>query len=104
MVCLPELLTEGGGQVFGLGKSAVQSILHRHDITRVLASEGGRTSRGRGSVERIHQGAKIQSKRSTLRGFGDDAASPSEGSTARFRGDEDGAKAVVEVSSKRVRL
>jgi hypothetical protein len=40
------LLTEGGGQVFGLGKSAVQSILHRHDISRVLASEGGRTSRG----------------------------------------------------------
>ena len=41
-----ELLTEGGGQVFGLGKSAVQSILQRHGITRVLASEGGRTSRG----------------------------------------------------------
>jgi len=32
--------------VFGLGKSAVQSILQRHGITRVLASEGGRTSRG----------------------------------------------------------
>jgi len=41
-----ELLTEGGGQVFGLGKSAVQSILQRHGISRVLASEGGRTSRG----------------------------------------------------------
>src|SRR5271170_2347004 len=41
-----ELLTQGGGQVFGLGKSAVQSILQRHGITRVLASEGGRTSRG----------------------------------------------------------
>src|SRR5271167_4223455 len=41
-----ELLTEGGGQVLGLGKSAVQSILQRHGITRVLASEGGRTSRG----------------------------------------------------------
>ena len=41
-----ELLTDGGGQVFGLGKSAVQSILQRHGITRVLASEGGRTSRG----------------------------------------------------------
>ena len=39
------LLTEGGGQVFGLGKSAVQSILQRHGITRVLASEGGRTPR-----------------------------------------------------------
>ncbi len=40
------LLTEGGGQVLGLGKGAVQSILKRHGITRVLASEGGRTSRG----------------------------------------------------------
>lgn len=41
-----ELLTEGGGQVLGLGKGAVQSILKRHGISRVLASEGGRTSRG----------------------------------------------------------
>jgi hypothetical protein len=41
-----ELLTEGGGQVLGLGKGAVQAILKRHGITRVLASEGGRTSRG----------------------------------------------------------
>ena len=41
-----KLLTEGGGQVFGLGKGAVQAVLKRHDITRVLASEGGRTSRG----------------------------------------------------------
>jgi hypothetical protein len=41
-----ELLTEGGGQVLGLGKGAVQAILKRHRITRVLASEGGRTSRG----------------------------------------------------------
>ena len=41
-----ELLTDGGGQVFGLGKSAVQAILNRHGITRVLAAEGGRTSRG----------------------------------------------------------
>ncbi len=41
-----DLVTEGGGQVLGLGKSAVQGILKRHGITRVLASEGGRTSRG----------------------------------------------------------
>ena len=41
-----ELITEGGGQVLGLGKAAVQAILKRHDINRVLASEGGRTSRG----------------------------------------------------------
>lgn len=40
------LLTEGGGQVLGLGKSAVQAILARYGITRVLAAEGGRTSRG----------------------------------------------------------
>jgi Domain of unknown function (DUF4928) len=41
-----KLLTEGGGQVLGLGKSAVQAILHRYEIERVLAAEGGRTSRG----------------------------------------------------------
>ncbi|MGL6234676.1 MAG: DUF4928 family protein [Segniliparus sp.] len=40
------LLTDGGGQVLGLGRSAVQAILGRHGLTRVLASEGGRTSRG----------------------------------------------------------
>jgi hypothetical protein len=48
-----ELLTEGGGQVLGLGKSAVQAILKRHGITRVLASEGGRTSRG--SIKRMRE-------------------------------------------------
>ncbi|OYV46669.1 MAG: DUF4928 domain-containing protein, partial [Burkholderiales bacterium 21-58-4] len=41
-----KLLTEAGGQVLGLGKGAVQAVLNRHDITRVLAAEGGRTSRG----------------------------------------------------------
>ncbi|MDQ6676291.1 MAG: DUF4928 family protein [Acidobacteriota bacterium] len=40
------LVTDGGGQVLGLGKGAVQSILNRHGISRILASEGGRTSRG----------------------------------------------------------
>lgn len=40
------LLTEGGGQVQGLGKGAVQAVLSRHGITKVLAAEGGRTSRG----------------------------------------------------------
>lgn len=40
------LLTEAGGQVLGLGKGAVQTVLSRHGITRVLAAEGGRTSRG----------------------------------------------------------
>jgi hypothetical protein len=41
-----KLVTERGGQVLGLGKGAVQSVLKRHQITRVLAKEGGRTSRG----------------------------------------------------------
>lgn len=42
-----ELLVTGqGGQVLGLGKGAVQSVLARHNISRVLAKEGGRTSRG----------------------------------------------------------
>lgn len=40
------LLTDKGGQVLGLGVGAVQTILSRHGITRVLAKEGGRTSRG----------------------------------------------------------
>lgn len=41
-----KLLTGGGGQVLGLGKGAVQAVLTRHGIEQVLASEGGRTSRG----------------------------------------------------------
>ena len=41
-----ELVTKGGGQVRGLGKAAVQSVLKKHRIKRVLAAEGGRTSRG----------------------------------------------------------
>jgi len=41
-----ELLTDAGGQVAGLGKAAVQSILKDHGIIRTLAEEGGRTSRG----------------------------------------------------------
>lgn len=40
------LLTAQGGQVFGLGKAAVQKILARHSIDRTLSEEGGRTSRG----------------------------------------------------------
>ena len=42
------LLTQKGtgGQVAGLGKGAVQKILARYNIGRVLAREGGRTSRG----------------------------------------------------------
>lgn len=40
------LLTANRGQVKGLGKAAVQKILKDHKIERVLAEEGGRTSRG----------------------------------------------------------
>jgi len=40
------LLTEKSGQVRGLGKAGVQRILSEHNIDRILASEGGRTSRG----------------------------------------------------------
>lgn len=44
---VPEkLVTGGGGQVLGLGRGAVQAVLRRHGIGRVLAKEGGRTSRG----------------------------------------------------------
>lgn len=41
-----KLVTQGGGQVLSLGKAAVQSVLKKHGIDRVLAAEGGRTSRG----------------------------------------------------------
>ncbi|MEA3507947.1 MAG: DUF4928 family protein [Synergistota bacterium] len=44
-------LTAKRTQVSGLGKSSVQKILEYHGITRVLAEEGGRTSRG--SVENM---------------------------------------------------
>lgn len=40
------LMTDKGGQVMGLGRGAVQAILQQHGIGRVLAAEGGRTSRG----------------------------------------------------------
>lgn len=40
------LVTEGTGQVLGLGKGAVQKILADYGIPQVLAEEGGRTSRG----------------------------------------------------------
>ena len=43
----PESLrTEEGGQVAGLGRAAVQKILESHGIVKILAEEGGRTSRG----------------------------------------------------------
>lgn len=45
------LLTGRRGQVQGLGRMAVQTILKRHGIMQVLAAEGGRTSRG--SLEKM---------------------------------------------------
>lgn len=46
-----DFLTPQGGQVAGLGGAAVQAILADHGISRVLAEEGGRTSRG--SINRM---------------------------------------------------
>jgi hypothetical protein len=40
------LRTAEGGQVEGLGKARIQTILKNYNIPRVLAEEGGRTSRG----------------------------------------------------------
>lgn len=40
------LRTAEGGQVEGLGKARIQKFLLEYGITRVLAEEGGRTSRG----------------------------------------------------------
>lgn len=64
----PETLrTEEGGQVSGLGKAAVQGILLEHGITKVLAEEGGRTSRGSlglmsayvECLNHLHKGARL---------------------------------------------
>jgi hypothetical protein len=51
----PESLrTAEEGQVVGLGKAAVQSILEDHGISKVLAEEGGRTNRGNLGLMRIY--------------------------------------------------
>lgn len=44
-------LTAKGGQVAGLGGSAVKKILRDHGVERILSTEGGRTSRG--NMERM---------------------------------------------------
>ncbi|GHV82856.1 hypothetical protein AGMMS50212_01960 [Spirochaetia bacterium] len=41
-----DFLTENKGQVAGLGGGNLKKILKEHGITQILASEGGRTSRG----------------------------------------------------------
>lgn len=40
------LLTEGGGQIKGLGREPVQRILSDYNISQILSEEGGRTNRG----------------------------------------------------------
>ncbi len=40
------IATEGEGQVKGLGRASIQTILLDYGINQVLAEEGGRTSRG----------------------------------------------------------
>ena len=40
-----DFLTDGGGQVKGLGGQNLKKILKEYDITKVLAEEAGRTSR-----------------------------------------------------------
>jgi hypothetical protein len=50
------LRTEEGGQVAGLGKAAVRNILEAHGITKILAEEGGRTSRGSLGLMRAYVG------------------------------------------------
>jgi Domain of unknown function (DUF4928) len=40
------LLTAGGGQVAGLGGSAINKILESHSVTQQVGTESGRTSRG----------------------------------------------------------
>jgi hypothetical protein len=46
-----DFLTVRGGQVAGLGRSSVQEILEEYGVNRILAEEGGRTSRG--SIHRM---------------------------------------------------
>jgi len=41
-----DFLAKSGGQVRGLSKASVQTILHDYGVTRTLAQEAGRTSRG----------------------------------------------------------
>lgn len=48
-----DFLSPRRGQVAGLGRTSVQNILKEHGVTRVLAEEGGRTSRG--SISIMHQ-------------------------------------------------
>ena len=59
------LIAESGTQVAGLGVASVQAILRRNGIHKVLAKEGGRTSRGsvakmRKFVEFLNEIAQVE--------------------------------------------
>lgn len=49
---LDQLLTAGGGQVSGLSGSNINKILKSHDITQMVGTESGRTSRGTPTLAR----------------------------------------------------
>lgn len=60
-------MTAAQGQVLGLGKGAVQAILKDYGIPKVLAAEGGRTSRG--SMGNMQDYVAFLNKQATLPGF-----------------------------------
>lgn len=62
-----KLVTTAQGQVLGLGKSAVQGILGGYGITKVLAAEGGRTSRG--SMGNMQDYVAFLNSTAKLKGF-----------------------------------
>lgn len=62
-----KLVTAAQGQVLGLGKGAVQAILADHGITKVLAAEGGRTSRG--SMGNMQDYVAFLNEASRFKGF-----------------------------------
>ena len=62
-----KLLTGNSGQIEGLGKARIQAILKRHGISRTLAFEGGRTSRGSiGNMQRYVEFLNSQHKLGAL--------------------------------------
>lgn len=62
-----DLIAESHGQVRGQGKASVQAILAKHGITRTLASEGGRTSRG--SVGLMRKYVRLLNQQAELGGL-----------------------------------
>ncbi|MCH7224863.1 DUF4928 family protein [Haloferula sp. A504] len=62
-----KLVTKAKGQVLGLGKSGVQKVLSDHKVTKILAAEGGRTSRG--SLGNMQDYVAFLNKQSATSGF-----------------------------------